>query len=668
MKFKLATLLFNLLMVFSLQAENTIWMDSVRHNVSLMPDTARLSFLEGKMIENGQNWTRLDYARLLYNEANLQQSDEYIADAIFMFARHFYTTDTDSMRYWIKKAEPLFVRLNRLEDICRMKAWDIYLLNKEGEKDKVVEAVTALKQFSDQVNFPEGKEMADQAMADFYFVNKMPEEGERLYLDVLRKMKNRNAPMIKSFNILRQLMIWVPDTERSLVYIKQAEEYLDEWKKRGVTEVDDNVPVYAMDYTVTRATAMAYIKLGKFNEAWPYVQKTDSIATQHRMVRSTSELKHLYSTYYKEKGDYANSLVYLNEVIDIQERRGATNNLYGLLSEKARLLDLMGQSKDAYQLSLQLLNMKDSISNSDFHETLANVRTEYEVERLELEKQQIEEQARQTRQRMMFVIGGCVLLLFVVIGLIRMIRVIQQNRKELRKAKEKAEEADQLKSAFLANMNHEIRTPLNAIVGFSQVLIDEEDKDVRKEFAGIIQSNNELLQRLIADVLDISKIESNSMSLLYTMQNLPLLMKEIYNVILLRIQPGVELILDPCEPFTLETDRNRLMQVLTNLLTNAVKHTPSGSIRFGYKILESDIQFYVEDTGEGISEDQLECIFDRFVQLASGRKGVGLGLAICKGLVLKMGGELWVTSQAGVGSIFYTQLPKIRPQKNGKTK
>lgn len=131
-------------------------------------------------------------------------------------------------------------------------------------------------------------------------------------------------------------------------------------------------------------------------------------------------------------------------------------------------------------------------------------------------------------------------------------------------------------------MNHEIRTPLNAIVGFSQVLVDEEDKETRQEFADIIQNNNELLQRLIGDVLDLSKIESNTMSLIYKELNISSLMKEIYNVILLRMPDGVELVLDDCEELKMETDRNRLTQILTNLLTNAVKHTRKGFIRFGY--------------------------------------------------------------------------------------
>lgn len=148
-----------------------------------------------------------------------------------------------------------------------------------------------------------------------------------------------------------------------------------------------------------------------------------------------------------------------------------------------------------------------------------------------------------------------------------------------------------MKSAFLANMNHEIRTPLNAIVGFSQVLVDEEDKETRQEFADIIQNNNELLQRLIGDVLDLSKIESNTISFIYREQDIPSLMKEIYNVILLRMPDGVELVLDDCEELKMETDRNRLTQILTNLLTNAIKHTRKGFIRFGYRKVDSSVEF-----------------------------------------------------------------------------
>ena len=228
---------------------------------------------------------------------------------------------------------------------------------------------------------------------------------------------------------------------------------------------------------------------------------------------------------------------------------------------------------------------------------------------------------------------------------------------DLIRAKEKAEEADHLKSAFLANMNHEIRTPLNAIVGFSQVIAEESDIETRREFAKIIQNNNELLQRLIEDVLDISKIESNTLTFVLTDQDLQALMKDLYSIMSLRISENVELQLDDCPRFTLRTDRNRLTQVLANLLTNAIKHTHEGYIRFGYKVAAGEICFYVADTGEGIPEDQLEHVFDRFVKLTEWTTGVGLGLAISKALVAKLGGRMEVCSKQGEGSTFSVIFP-----------
>jgi signal transduction histidine kinase len=227
-----------------------------------------------------------------------------------------------------------------------------------------------------------------------------------------------------------------------------------------------------------------------------------------------------------------------------------------------------------------------------------------------------------------------------------------------KKARTKAEEADRLKSAFLANMNHEIRTPLNAIVGFSQVIVDEDNAENRKQYLSIIQHNNDLLQQLIADVLDLSKIESNTMAFNYKKTDLPALMGDIYHTTLLRINKEIHLELMPCTPFLFLTDRNRLTQIITNLLNNAIKHTTEGFIRFGYEIKDTEVYFFVKDSGEGIPENKLDTIFGRFVQLDEMNRGVGLGLAICKGLVTQMGGTIGVISKLKEGSTFYFHLPK----------
>ena len=250
-----------------------------------------------------------------------------------------------------------------------------------------------------------------------------------------------------------------------------------------------------------------------------------------------------------------------------------------------------------------------------------------------------------------------------VLGFIANIQKRRDDEQALIEAKQRAEESDRLKSAFLANVSHEIRTPLNAIVGFSDLLGVEEDSELRQNYISLIKMNNDLLLSIVNDVLDISRIESDMMTFTYMDVYLPSFMKDLYNSIQLRKPEGVEITLDACPDIIFNIDRNRLWQICMNLLTNAVKHTKKGRIWFGYTIEaeEKMIKFYVSDTGCGIPKDELDNIFARFVQLSDFEQGVGLGLAICKGLVLKMGGNISVISEEGFGSTFIFTLPMKRP-------
>ncbi|MEG0808047.1 MAG: response regulator, partial [Alistipes sp.] len=230
---------------------------------------------------------------------------------------------------------------------------------------------------------------------------------------------------------------------------------------------------------------------------------------------------------------------------------------------------------------------------------------------------------------------------------------------QLADAKKKAEESDRLKSAFLANMSHEIRTPLNAIVGFSELMQSCEDPEEKEEYMRIIAANNELLLRLINDILDLSKLESGIVEFHNTQFDLAPYFDELSATMQRRItNPNIEFIaVNPYKSCIIETDKARLTQVLHNFMTNAMKYTERGHIKMGYEHVDDGIRLYVEDTGMGISDSKKERVFRRFEKLDSFAQGTGLGLSICKAITEIGGGKVGFESTEGVGSLFWSWKP-----------
>lgn len=243
-------------------------------------------------------------------------------------------------------------------------------------------------------------------------------------------------------------------------------------------------------------------------------------------------------------------------------------------------------------------------------------------------------------------------------------RQVITHRKELEEeliaAKKKAEESNRLKSSFLANMSHEIRTPLNAIVGFSSLLINTKDEREQNEYVQIIESNSNLLLQLVGDILDLSKIEAGTIELTYSDFDLNKLIKELEGVFRLRMSPEKPVVLSyqlGMEQCIIHSERNRLTQLITNLVTNAIKFTDKGTISFGYERKGDMLRFYVKDTGYGIAKEQQADVFKRFVKLNKFKQGTGLGLPICKSIVETLGGEIGMHSEIGEGSEFWFTIP-----------
>ncbi|WP_347078721.1 sensor histidine kinase [Bacteroides thetaiotaomicron] len=238
---------------------------------------------------------------------------------------------------------------------------------------------------------------------------------------------------------------------------------------------------------------------------------------------------------------------------------------------------------------------------------------------------------------------------------------LKQAEKQLTLAKEKAENADLSKSTFLANMSHEIRTPLNAITGFAEILASANTEEEKAQYQEIIKMNADLLLQLVNDILDMSKIEAGTLEFVYTKVDINLLLSDLRQLFQMKVNDAggnIQIIAEPSLPScSIETDRNRVAQVLSNFTTNAIKFTQEGTISIGYEARDTELYFYVTDTGAGIPADKLPEVFGRFVKLNKDKKGTGLGLSISKTIVNKLEGQIGADPVEGKGSTFWFTIP-----------
>jgi len=623
-------------------------------------DTTALHALHEMAIANIANSKAESSARQLLSEARRQHNKKFEADGLFLVMKKLYTNHPDSLEFYLNLAEPLFLEQKRYEELFRLKGWKIFADINAGYNKSALNGIEETRQLARKLHDINGEDVANQAMAEYYMRNHLEKEGYLLYEDILRGMEKRNAPMIKQFYVIRKLTKSGLIKKR-LFYVQKLESIVKYLKSKGIKQLDDENPTCYVEYLLNRDYATAYLEMNNNNyndKILHYLQEAEKIIDDNKLALASNEIQQLYFIYYRNIGQYDKALDVINQLCDYFKERKMTRVYMGRLNDKADIMMKLGRYQEAASLYRLCYQLQDSISSSTYMKELSEMRAQHDVDKLELQNKQMTVETIKNKSQIQILWSVVFALVIISFLLYYFITRLRRYSAQLKIAKNQAEESDRMKSTFLANMNHEIRTPLNAIVGFSQLLVDEDSMESRQEYSDIIINNNEVLQRLINDVLDFSKIESNSMTLFNENYPLAPIMNDIYNTVKLRMPENVLLELTDCEPVFFFTDRTRLTQIITNLINNAIKHTKKGFIRFGYEVRPTEVVFLVQDTGEGIPQDKLETIFKRFVQLNDLSKGVGLGLAICRGLVKQMEGSIKVVSEVNVGSTFYVTLPR----------
>lgn len=416
-----------------------------------------------------------------------------------------------------------------------------------------------------------------------------------------------------------------------------------------------------------------YTRSGQLDKATEILKKLDEYAGNAFFEYDYANRIDLFSRayYYYKKGNYTQALHYINKSLDMV-------SLPRELSLKADILREQGQLEEVLALYDKIYRFDKQNNDAAFTRQINQLRTLHEINNRETQERELAHSSRLMAQRQKQLTLSCLIagvLLFFLYVLYRYVRRAQRLRDELQCEKkslqhseqklieemEKAQEASRMKSTFVANMSHEIRTPLNAIVGFSELLLEESTSpDERMEYASIIKNNTHLLLNLVNDVLDLSSMETGDLH--FDIRYYPLLAccRKALDSVRPRMKEGVRLTFTPSdEPIVVYTDVLRLQQLLTNLLTNSIKFTPEGEINLAY-VLDADrkqVHISVTDTGYGIPEDKRATIFQRFEKLDEYKPGTGLGLSICRIIAERLGGTIFVDPTYATGARFIFTHP-----------
>ena len=637
-------------------------LDSLEQVLARLPDSARLIKLNDLAYQNPDDYSYKIYAEKLLKEAEQQKNNKYLGNAYFLLIKYHYSHDIDSMRLLLKEAEPVFLNGNNLEYFFRTKTWNIYTYEQQENDERVFSEAKLINKLSEQLNYPEGKEMVDQAIAHYYSSKKLFKEAFNLYEDVYKRMEARNSSPIKRINIIRQILNHRGDeidVNKRIYYLQKLKTYIDECQENNITQLDKENPLYYIKYLYHRSYLFVAYDLGDTALMRSHLQEAEYMTQEYPIKNQATVLMRLKAHYYILSKQYTKAIDLYNEMIKDISPKHNRQYLIDLLYEQADMYHKIGKDDLAISQYKKCISLNDSLRRSEYLDELAKMQIQHQEDKKALK---IKELQLKVSHNTLWELGALLIISLLTCTFFGYIIYSRKKRNRfLRKAKERAEESDRMKSAFLSNINHEIRTPLNAIIGFSEILIDEEDEEQRRQYVNIIRENNGRLQQLIDGILSISNIESGTISFKFTNFSLSELMKEIRHIAPTKIPGTTNIEYSQGPDKKIKADRSYLGQALINLLLFSASRAPKGNIRFGYKIKDDTVSFFIQNTDLEISQEEISLLLDYRLLLQRWTKGVGMGvnleLAATKTLVKRMGGDLELVSRSRQGMVIYLIIP-----------
>lgn len=635
----------------------------------------KLNLLHKLAMASWQTPLEVEYLKQSMRIASEADSISRVYAAMSELGRHYCNSNQlDSLLYWSGKADSLASARNEtpraLFDfhnyICRY-----YLIN--GNYELAMNEAVRLQLLSSKVDNKTGLVRSCENFGMIYLV--------------IGRDRDAAGAFEKGLILLKEMNDWPTYEVQIMSYLLIAYWRLGEWKKMEETltyyhsllnkmekskgMVRSEYPFQATRCLLNSHYINLYVAQDKPDRAREAMEKATSFMEDSLGPDITSVYYLAMSRYYYYQKKYSLALNMINRVLQMDYSQEP-------LKLKVDILQAAGRLDSAFEAQNELMKFFESQYINAFTRQVDQLRMLHDLTDKEIQMREMAYQKKQIAQKQLQLLAWMAfsLVLLVLLSILsqyyrRMRNLKNDLQKEknsliesgekLRKAKEEAEEANRMKSAFIANISHEVRTPLNAIVGFSELLEDASDEE-RRSYVQIIEDNSELLLNLVSDVLDLSKLESNEFKVFLSDCLLQLSCQKALDKIRHRVPEGVKLTFThPEEPVTIQTDCQRLQQVLENLLSNATKFTDTGEINLNFKIDPANRQvvFAVTDTGCGIPADKQAAIFDRFEKVDEFKQGGGLGLPICCAIIDHLGGTISLDTSYTGGARFVFTIPYV---------